>query len=138
MAAASPVPLLFVYGSLRIGSANPHAAFLHSGCRRVGSGKMPGRLFRNGSLHGAVYEEKSESHVVGDVLELPPERAEDILVSLDRYEGIGSGLPKPSPFRRGRVAVVLENGTRVDCWAWLYNLPLSGCSYIRHGDALKP
>jgi len=137
MSATPPVPRLFVYGSLRMGSANPHAAFLHARSRPLGSGKMPGRLYRAGPQHVAVYEQESASHVWGDVLELPPDRAEEMLTSLDRYEGIGTGLPKPATFRRDRVNVALEDGAVVECWAWLYDLPVKGCSHLRHGDSLK-
>ena len=132
-----PVPLLFVYGSLRLGSANPHAAFLHARCRTVGAGRMRGRLFRNGLLYGALYEQESSSSVIGDVLELPAGHSGDILVSLDRYEGIGGGMPKPAAYHRSLVKVSLANDTVVECWAWLYALPLTGCTHIRHGDALK-
>ncbi len=136
MSEVSPASLLFVYGTLRLGSHNPHAVFLHSRCRRTGSARMPGRLFRIGSVYGALYEPDSESSVLGDVLELPEHSAQEILGSLDRYEGIGAGLPRPATFRRERVRAIMESGEEVKCWTWIYNLPVKGCSHVRHGDAL--
>jgi gamma-glutamylcyclotransferase (GGCT)/AIG2-like uncharacterized protein YtfP len=137
MSAVLLVPLLFIYGSLRVGSANPHAAFLHSCCRHFGRGRMSGRLFRNGSVHGALYEPGGTGSVIGDVLELPAGRVGEMLSSLDRYEGIGAGLPAPPAFKRELVAVSLEDHTPVECWAWLYIHPVKGLNHIRHGDALK-
>jgi gamma-glutamylcyclotransferase (GGCT)/AIG2-like uncharacterized protein YtfP len=136
MSAALLVPLLFIYGSLRVGSANPHAPFLHRRCRHAGTGRMPGRLFRNGSLHGALYEPESASRVIGDIFELPEETAAEMLTSLDRYEGIGAGVPAPASFKRELVGVHLPDGTPLKCWAWLYTQPLKGFSHIRHGDVL--
>ena len=136
---SSPVPVpafLFIYGSLRPGGSNPHAGFLQARCRQVGQARMAGRLFRSGSVHGALFEPGSVSSVIGDVLELPAGRAEEFLTSLDRYEGIGSRMPKPATFRREQVQVTLDDGTRIECWTWLYNLPVKGCSLVRHGDAL--
>src|SRR5688572_6617444 len=137
MSAVMLVPLLFIYGSLRVGSTNPHAAYLHSCCRHCGIGKMPGRLFRNGSLHAAVYEPGAQHTVAGDVFELPDGRCGELICSLDRYEGIGAGLPHPPAFRREEVPVSLADGTSLQCWAWLYILSVKGFSPVRHGDALK-
>jgi gamma-glutamylcyclotransferase (GGCT)/AIG2-like uncharacterized protein YtfP len=136
MSAALLVPLLFIYGSLRVGSANPHAVFLHRCCRHTGKGRMPGRLFRSGSLHGATYEPDSASSVVGDVFELPDGRAGEMISSLDRYEGIGAGIPAPPAFRRELVMVSMANGTSLQCWAWLYTQPVKGLTQVRHGDVL--
>ena len=137
MSAASPVSLLFVYGSLRPGSRNPHAVFLLARCRALGPAAMPGRLFRNGTHFAALHEPESESRVLGDVMELPPDRAGEMLTSLDRYEGIGAGLPDPPFYIRHCIPVMLPDGTHLTCWAWLWNLPVNGMKHVRHGDALK-
>ena len=70
-------------------------------------------------------------------MELPSDCAGEMLTSLDRYEGIGTGLPDPPSYVRNSVAVTLEDGTGLTCWAWLWNLPLTGMRHLRHGDALK-
>ncbi len=137
MSAASPVSLLFVYGSLRPGSRNPHAAFLLTRCRTLGTAAMPGRLFRNGTHFAALHEPESECCVIGDVMELPPDRAGEMLTSLDRYEGIGAGLPHPPSYVRNCIPAVLPDGTAHNCWAWLWNLPVNGMKHVRHGDSLK-
>src|SRR6187455_3081464 len=121
MSAASLVSLLFVYGSLRPGSSNPHASFLLARCRLLGGAVMPGRLFRNGTHLAALHEPGSESRVLGEVMELPPDRTEQMLASLDRYEGIGTGLPDPPSYVRQSVTVTLEDGRCLICWAWLWN-----------------
>ncbi len=137
MSAASPVSLLFVYGSLRPGSRNPHAVFLLARCRAFGPATMPGRLFRNGTHFAALHEPESDNRVLGDVMELPSDRAVEMLTSLDRYEGIGAGLLNPPSYNRAHVPVILTDGTLLTCWAWLWNLPVNGMKHVRHGDALK-
>jgi gamma-glutamylcyclotransferase (GGCT)/AIG2-like uncharacterized protein YtfP len=134
---ASPVITLFVYGSLRVGGGNPHASFLHSRCRHAGVGIMRGRLFRNGTQWGALYEPDGNLSVRGDVFELPPDSAESMLLSLDRYEGIGAGLPAPPGYHRRIVSVTIDaSAPVVACWAWLYVSPLNGWHHVRSGDAL--
>ena len=137
MPAAPPVPHLFVYGSLRTGGLNPHAAFLHSVCRILGSATIPGRLFSNGTHFAALHELESNGRVIGEVLELPPGRDAAILTSLDRYEGIGTGLSISQCYVRQCLAATLGDGTILSCWAWLWNLPVKGMKHLRHGDSLK-
>ena len=98
---------------------------------------MPGRLFRNGSHFCALHEPESSSQVLGVVMELPADHAADILISLDRYEGIGAGLSDPPSYVRQCVSATPSDGSPVLCWAWLWNLPVDGMKHLRHGDALK-
>ncbi len=137
MPAAPPVSHLFVYGSLRSGGVNPHAAFLHSACRSHGPASIPGRLFRNGTHLGALHEPQSNGRVIGEVMELPAGRDDAILTSLDRYEGIGNGLSAPQCYVRQCLPATLGDGTILACWAWLWNLPVNGMKHLRHGDFLK-
>lgn len=136
MSAVTSATRVFVYGTLRHGSTNPHAAFLSFRCRRIGSAKLPGRLFRHGAHFAAVHEPESKKEVVGDILLLPHPYAGEILQSLDRYEGIGAGLAGQPVFQRHKVMAVLEDGNRVECWTWLFLLPVQGLMEIRSGDAL--
>ena len=128
---------VFLYGTLRTGSGNPHAPILHSRCTPVDQGLMPGRLFRVNQHYGAICDPASPETVVGDIVQFPAELAQVILDGLDRYEGIAPGQPGEPAFRREKVDVLRPDGTRLSCWTWLYALSTSGCSQIRHGDALS-
>lgn len=70
-------------------------------------------------------------------MELPAGHADNMLISLDRYEGIGAGLSTPPCYVRQCVSATLHDGTPLRCWAWLWNLPVDGMKHLRHGDALK-
>ena len=61
---------LFVYGTLRLGSSNPHAAFLHEFCTHAGQGTITGRLYRIGYYPGLLLD-PGGVQVVGDVFALP-------------------------------------------------------------------
>lgn len=139
MPAENDIPscFVFLYGTLRTGSGNPHAPILHSRCTHIDQGLMPGRLFRVNQQYAAIYDPAAEETVVGDIVQLPCDMAELILNGLDRYEGIAPGQPGEPAFRREKVDILRPDGTRLSCWTWLYALSTSGCSQIRHGDALS-
>jgi gamma-glutamylcyclotransferase (GGCT)/AIG2-like uncharacterized protein YtfP len=120
MSSHSPHCRVFLYGSLRQGSGNPHSTLLHSRCRTTGQGHMPGRLFRVGMLYGAVYEPGSPSTVLGEIIEIPASAAADILDTLDRYEGTTPGTPGTGgpPFTREEVDITHADGTILRCWRW--------------------
>ena len=136
MSAAPPVTRVFVYGSLRPGSTNPHATFLSFRCPSLGRAKIRGRLFRNGLQFAAVHEPNGHKEVTGDVLVLPELHAGDIIESLDRYEGIGAGMPGPPAFHRRLIPVTLAGGEMLVCWAWLFALSIAGLPEVRSGDCL--
>ncbi len=98
---------------------------------------MAGRLFRTGSVYAALHEPGENGSVVGDVFELPHDRTREMLASLDRYEGIGTGLPGPPPFKRELVDVALLDGSSMACWAWTTSRPVTSMRPVPHGDAFK-
>jgi len=97
---------------------------------------MRGRLYRRGAGFAAIHEPDGASEIVGEVLELPGAGAEQILDSLDRYEGIGRGLPGPPAFARERISVALDGSTALECWVWTYCGPVEDLILVRNGDAL--
>ena len=135
MSADPPATPVFVYGTLRPGSANPHAAFLTARCRPLGTARLKARLYRVGAHFAAVPD--AHSRVTGEVLLLPPAGAGGILESLDRYEGIGAGLPGPPSYRREKVTVLLAGGEPLECWTWLYCRDVQGLAEVSGGDALS-
>jgi gamma-glutamylcyclotransferase (GGCT)/AIG2-like uncharacterized protein YtfP len=135
MSAATPVIRVFVYGTLRPGSTNPHAVFLSFRCRSLGCARVRGRLFRHGAQFAAIYEPDGSKEITGEIFLLPADHGEQVLESLDRYEGIGVGLRGEPAFQRERVMAILTDGNCMECWTWVFALPVNGLTEIRGGDA---
>ena len=127
--------LLFVYGTFRWGSENPHAAFLHRCCRYVTPATLPGKLYRIGGMAAVIHHPQANDKVVGDVLELSAAQRMPILETLDRYVGIGNGFPKPHAYKRRMVTAYDPQGNLVECHAYLYELRTSSVA-IKSGDWL--
>jgi gamma-glutamylcyclotransferase (GGCT)/AIG2-like uncharacterized protein YtfP len=60
-----------------------------------------------------------------------------MLPSLDTYEGCGPGNPLPHEFERQVVTVILDNGSSVEAWAYVYTLETKGKARIASGDYLE-
>jgi gamma-glutamylcyclotransferase (GGCT)/AIG2-like uncharacterized protein YtfP len=138
MSVPNPCLPVFLYGPLRPGSSHPYAVLLASRCRQLGPGRMKGRLFRRGAGFAAIYEPNGAAEIIGEVLELPDAGAEQILDSLDRFEGIGigTGLPGAPVFVRERIPVELFDCAPLECWVWTYCGPVEDLAPVRNGDAL--
>lgn len=127
---------LFVYGTLRPAVAPPELAAVTAGFPVVGLGITPGRLFDVGEHPAAVFEERGAEFVLGDVLEVP--EAPDALAAVDAYEECDPRDAAAGLFRRERVAVMLEDGAVVKCWAYAYNgdpgsaPPVPGGDYVAY------
>jgi len=124
---------LFVYGSLMGGIQSPIANYLKSNSTFLGEGTVNGTLLDIGHYPGLVYEPKSEKRVLGHVFELNDAQA--MLPNLDHYECVGPAFETPNQYRRASIKVLLNNQL-VDCWAYLYNLPIQGIKIIESGNYL--
>ena len=125
---------LFVYGTLRLGSSNPHAAFLHECCTHAGQGTITGRLYRIGYYPGIVLD-AGGVQVLGDVFALPSdEQRAGLLQQLDHYEGVDRSEADAEYLRK--PVMVNTAGGPVHCWVYLYNHPVTGKSEIPSGDFL--
>ncbi len=125
---------IFVYGSLMGGIQSPIATYLKSNSSFIGEGQVNGLLLDIGHYPGLVYEPKSEKRVVGHVFELNNPR--EMLPNLDHYECVGPSFDKPNQYRRELIKVKQDNQL-IDCWAYLYNLPIEGIKVIASGNYLK-
>jgi len=105
---------LFVYGTLRSGSAHPMAHRLRVGARLIGRGSTPGLLYDLGDHPGAVFDPDARYRVIGDVFEL--KAGPKLLADLDRYEGFTGA--DDDFFRRIAVEVVLDRGGKVQAWTY--------------------
>lgn len=124
---------VFVYGSLMGGIQSPIAKYLKSNSTFLGEGKVSGLLLDIGHYPGLVYEPESEKRVVGHVFELKDPT--EMLPNLDHYECVGPAFEEPNQYRRILIAVSLD-GELMDCWAYLYNLPIEGIKIIESGNYL--
>lgn len=105
------------------------AAFLHRSAKRLGTGTMRGRLYDFGWHPGAVASDDAADGVRGDVFEIDPPSAAEVLARLDAYEG--------SEFARREAEVALEGGARTVCWTYLYAGSVNGRRRIASGEWLR-
>ena len=105
---------LFVYGTLRAGSAHPMAHRLRVGARLIGRGSTPGFLYDFGDHPGAVFDPNARYRVIGDMLEL--KAGPRLLADLDRYEGFTGA--EDDMFRRIAIKVALDKGGAIEAWTY--------------------
>jgi gamma-glutamylcyclotransferase (GGCT)/AIG2-like uncharacterized protein YtfP len=126
---------LFVYGTLSPQHAPPEIAATVRRLRPVGAASVRGRLYDLGEYPGAILSKSSRSVIRGEVFELPSDA--QTLSSLDNYEGFEPGKPSSSLFVRRIWPVVMDDGTRLRCWVYVYNgdtrraLPVQSGRYSR-------
>jgi gamma-glutamylcyclotransferase (GGCT)/AIG2-like uncharacterized protein YtfP len=126
---------LFVYGTLSPQHAPPEIAATVRRLRPVGAASVRGRLYDLGEYPGAILSKSSRSVIRGEVFELPSDA--QTLSSLDNYEGFEPGKPSSSLFVRRIWPVVMDDGTRLRCWVYVYNgdtrraLPVQSGRYAR-------
>ncbi len=123
------VNLLFVYGTL-LDADNEYALYLKKNSRLYSHGKIKGRLYDIGEYPGAVLSDEDDEYIYGHILELnDPEK---VLPVIDDYEGFGDDQPQPNEFIR--VLTKVETGAGLlNCWLYLYNLPVAGLTQIKSG-----
>ena len=97
-----------------------------------GKATFSGQLFDLGEYPGAIYEPQSTAKVWGEVWELRDFR--HTIAALDRYEGIAVLDPE---YIRQQIPAVLDNGTDIICWAYLFCQPTESFNFIPHGNYRK-
>jgi len=122
---------LFVYGTLSPRHAPPEIAATVRRLRPVGSASVPGQLYDLGEYPGAVLSKTARSQIRGEVFELPTDAK--TLSSLDDYEGFEPAKPTSSLFVRRAWPVVMDDGTRLRCWVYVYNGDLRQAQPVRNG-----
>jgi gamma-glutamylcyclotransferase (GGCT)/AIG2-like uncharacterized protein YtfP len=123
---------LFVYGTLRQAGGHAMAQFLASQARRIGPGKVRGRLYDLGSYPGLVEARAENEWVHGEIYELP--QPAETLAVLDRYEGCGPEDRPPLLFERWAAPVVLPTGEVRSCWVYFYKGQVREDQWIVSGD----
>ncbi len=113
---------LFVYGTLHPDRAPAEIADVMGAMRPIGKGTIRARRFDFGDYPGVVINDKASTRVQGEVFALPSDPS--ALTRLDEYEEYDPERPHNSLFRRKRIWVTLADGTRENCWVYLYNRPV--------------
>ncbi len=121
---ATPVPHLFVYGTLLNASKVPMAQYLRQRSQRIGTGCFPGRLYNLGAYPGAVYDGQADGFVYGELYTFSASTASELFNALDAYEG--------DEYTRAVVPVQTENGF-VGCWTYLFTQPMGDWPVIASG-----
>lgn len=122
---------LFVYGTLRKGSANSMHHMLGHDAKFVARARTQGRLYDLGEYPGLVASDAG-TWVHGDVYELGDPSA--MLARLDDYEGCGPNDARPHEYERVPCEVVMETGAHEVAWVYVYRGTLAGKREIPSGD----
>ena len=110
---------LFVYGTLRGDPRHDMYDVLARSAAFAGDGSVHARLYDLGEYPGIVISPSQEDVVIGEVYELDPDNASDVLRVLDDYEGLGPSDPAPHEYLRTVVQVRLTDGRIVPAWAYV-------------------
>ena len=126
---------LFVYGTLRQQSDAEIARLFFQHARDLGPARFQGKLYLISTYPAAIASDHAEDQICGQLIALPVDDA--LWRALDDYEGIGLNFPEPYEYKRCRMPVNLEDGSRIDAWLYLYQHDLSRYPRIARGDYFK-
>ncbi|RJF94106.1 gamma-glutamylcyclotransferase family protein [Sphingomonas cavernae] len=124
--------LLFVYGTLRRGSAHAMAARLARDVQWIGPATTRGHLFRV-DWYPALAPSAGGGTVLGDLVRLLNPVAS--MAWLDVYEDCGVDDPLPHEYGRAWISVTCAGVVR-EAQAYVWNRPLDGLDRIEGGDWL--
>jgi gamma-glutamylcyclotransferase (GGCT)/AIG2-like uncharacterized protein YtfP len=122
-------PHLFVYGTL-LDNNNSYGAYLQQHCTLLQQGKFKGRLYDMGQYPGAIIDVGSDQYVHGSIYLM--DELGKVLEFIDDYEGFGDDQDQPNLFLRVLTSIETTDGP-VDCWVYVYNLPVDGLLWIESG-----
>ena len=125
--------LVFFYGTLMTPFNRTAQLHLDHHLMFRGRGTIAAALFDLGIYPAAVPD--VDSCVRGEIYEMINPRI--VLDSLDELEGYRAGEPETSLYTRAVTTVTVEDGSRVDAWAYFYNAPLGRAERIPSGDYLE-
>ncbi|MDX1672452.1 MAG: gamma-glutamylcyclotransferase family protein [Balneolaceae bacterium] len=125
---------LFVYGTLRQGLKGPARRILARFSTFEGKGSFRGRLYDTGDFPAAVPSDDSGDRVIGEIYRML--ESDELLRTLDSYEGFDPHADSGNLFNRKMVDVEHPDGKTVKAWVYLYNRPVEHCKHISSGDYL--
>ncbi|NOW95720.1 gamma-glutamylcyclotransferase [Mucilaginibacter sp. SG564] len=120
---------LFVYGTL-LDTGNHYGAYLQQHCTLLKSGKLEGRLYDAGEYPGAIIDTNTNQYVHGSIYLM--DEPKKILAFIDDYEGFGDDQEQPNLFVR-KLSTIETDTETIECWVYIYNLPVDDLLWIRSG-----
>jgi gamma-glutamylcyclotransferase (GGCT)/AIG2-like uncharacterized protein YtfP len=112
------IEYLFVYGTLLPEYAPVEISKVVDQLHLVGRGQIRGRLYDLGDYPGAILD-NSSALISGQLFELPDD--ENVIASLDWYEGFYPDDLDRSLFIRTKTQAFLLDGRKIECWTYVYN-----------------
>jgi gamma-glutamylcyclotransferase (GGCT)/AIG2-like uncharacterized protein YtfP len=124
---------VFFYGTLMTPFNRPGRQRIDQHLSYVGRGSISAALFDLGIYPAAV--PATDGRVLGEVYEIT--KPDVVLAALDEIEGYRVDEPEASLYTRVTTRVTLDDGQRIDAWAYFYNAPLGRAERIESGDYLE-
>lgn len=124
---------LFVYGSL-LDEDNEFAIYLKNNSTFYATGKARGKIYDIGEYPGAVLIPEGADYIYGHILKI--QTPEKVFKVIDDYEGYGGEQSWPNEFIRALTVIEAEKEI-LDCWIYVYNLPVFGLRQVKGGRYLK-
>ncbi len=125
------VRILFVYGTLRVGSLHPMAHRLRAGATLLGRGSTAGVLYDLGVYPGATFSAIERGRVVGEVYAV--RHGSRLIAELDSYEGApqdGDG----DMYGLVELEVALDAGGRRSALSYALKRPPHWAKPVASGD----
>ncbi|MEH0154122.1 gamma-glutamylcyclotransferase family protein [Limibacter armeniacum] len=127
--------LLFAYGTLIQEEREPMADFLRKNGAYLARGYFNGKLYEIDGYPGARVSNDSEHKVYGSIFKLG-ENKEEVLLELDRYEGVTGEGEHKNEYTRELVEIHTPR-KNYHCWVYLYNWDIEEKKRITSGDYLE-
>lgn len=123
---------IFVYGTLRKGTATDmHNVFArHS--EYFSEGYMQGRLYDVNGYPGAIESNDAGERVYGELHKIIS--SDQVLPLLDEHEECTDKFPVPHEYIRKKLSIKLVNGDELTAWVYVFNHAISGLIRINSGD----
>lgn len=115
---------IFVYGTLKRNANTEMSHLLAKHAEFIDAATYQGKLYRIDDYPGAIPSDDPNNKVPGEVFCL--HQADSILSMLDRYEEFGPEFPEPNEYIRLKQTVLLDNGSNISAWVYVYNHPIEG------------
>jgi len=121
---AFPQPdYLFIYGTLHPDRAPLSIAATAKLLKPAGRATILGRLYDLQEYPGVILSGDLDEIVAGEIFLLPNgQEATEMFARLDAYEDYRPDDPENSLFHRQRTTATMEDGLRLPCWVYTYNV----------------
>jgi len=117
-----PDSVIFIYGTLHPDRAPAAIAATAGRLRPLGRAMIQGRRYELGEYPGAVLSDDPAEIVSGEVFLMPKvQEAAEVLARLDAYEDYRPDDLENSLFLRQMTTATMEDGSRQECWVYIYN-----------------